>query len=78
MLCTAKPASPRISSFNVMSNLKKKYSIGKPYRQTKIELIETKKLKGFKDKEIVFFCKKNVCLGYSKIRGLEKRRFKFR
>lgn len=58
-------ASPRISSFNIMSNLKKKYSVGKPYKQTKIKLTETKKLKGFKDKEIVFFGK-NVCLGYSK------------
>ncbi len=58
-------ASPRISSFNIMSNLKKKYSVGKPFKQTNIELIETKKLRGFKDKEIVFFGK-NVCLGYSK------------
>ena len=58
-------ASPRISSFNIMSNLKKKYSVGKPFKQTKIELKETKKLRGFKDKEIIFFGK-NVCLGYSK------------
>ena len=58
-------ASPRISSINIMNNLKKKYSVGKPFKQTNIKLIETKKIKGPKDKEIVFFGK-NVCLGYSK------------
>ena len=58
-------ASPRISSINIMKNLKKKYSVGKPFKQTNIKLIETKKIKGSKDKEIVFFGK-NVCLGYSK------------
>ena len=65
-------ASPRISSFNVMKNLKKKLSIGKPFKQTYIKLIDTNKTKGFKDKEIFFFGK-NVCLGYSKnLKDLKK------
>ena len=65
-------ASPRISSFNIMKNIKKKLSIGKPFKQTSIELIDTNKTKGFRDKEIVFFGK-NVCLGYSKnLKDLKK------
>ena len=65
-------ASPRISSFNIMKNIKKKLSIGKPFKQTSIELIDNNKTKGFRDKEIVFFGK-NVCLGYSKnLKDLKK------
>ena len=65
-------ASPRISCLNVIKNEHKKFSIGKPFKDTFIKLKSSKKIREKSFKEFVFYGK-NVCLGYAKnLKDLEK------